>query len=165
MAADDEAAREEPPLGLTVAHLETAYHQTHIAVYGSEAAELAGTSYLQREDIEMNPADVSVQRLALRFTREVREVLDAFWQAALMHERVYRMKHSGNTQLPTAMDRDMYCALHRRIHAVLMDEDEDECEASVVEDWHHDSLGEALIAREAFEDGLFELAGAIAALR
>lgn len=105
MAADDEAAREEPPLGLTVAHLETAYHQTHIAVYGSEAAELAGTSYLQREDIEMNPADVSVQRLALRFTREVREVLDAFWQAALMHERVYHMKHSGNTQLPTALAR------------------------------------------------------------
>ena len=86
-----------------MAHLETAYHQAHIAVYGSEAAELAGTSYLQREDIEMNPADVSVQRLALRFTREIREVLDAFWQAALMHERVYRMKHSGNTQLPTAM--------------------------------------------------------------
>ena len=158
--------------------LETAYHHAHQAVFGrkqqqgaaliesnavvsevSAASDLEGVGWAQQASLELNAEAEWNQRLALRYVRVVRDVLEAFWQAALTSEHMRRISELADDTLPTSVSKAMYAHLYRRVYKALMESYEAaECEETIEEDWTHDSRGEESITREAFEDGLFELA-------
>jgi hypothetical protein len=84
----------------------------------SSSEKLSTVEYFQQCSLELNCQDQWRVRLALRFAREVREVLEAFWHTALVSEHVRRLRSHDDTR-PTAVNFAMYRELFLLVHQVL----------------------------------------------
>ena len=93
-----------------------------------------------------------VKRTALRTNESVLEILHVWWRTALETNDVIR------TNEGTCL-KDAYVAIQCRIYKAMM-EDFDATDATTCaeEDWKRDTQGQESMGRDAFTDGLFELA-------
>ena len=172
--------RKSVTAGIIVAN---AYFEASCALRGAEGAERAARlveagsvvtevatsndlttiAFEDQGKVSVNCEDSWTRRLALRFSPLVRDVLEAFWKAALASEylEMRLADPSASTARPTSIGFTNYAHLFRRVYITLIEDfDTEECEASIEEDWASDCApgGGEVMERDAYQDALFELA-------